>query len=88
MTYEIRAHRLYLKEEKRLPPNVHIKIKSVISTIRQNPLLQSTNITPLKGEPGIFRFRLGDWRLIYHLNHRQKIITLLAIRPRASAYQP
>lgn len=87
MTYEIQAHRLYLKEEKRLPPNAQLKLKSIISTLRQNPLLQSTNITPLKGESGVFRFRIGDWRLIYHLNHRQKTISLLAVRPRAGAYQ-
>ena len=40
----------------------------------------------LKGRPGEWRLRVGDWRAIIRLNQEDRIIVVTAVKPRGSAY--
>jgi len=57
---------------------------SIIRRLEAEPFIGK----PLRGElEGKRSFRIGDYRLIYIIDEKNKIVTLLTIRPRKSAYR-
>ena len=54
--------------------------------IRQIPL--AGDVRPLKGEAGLWRLRVGDWRVLYHLDIEHRVVDVTAVAPRGSAYKP
>ncbi|OGZ56484.1 MAG: hypothetical protein A3H64_01040 [Candidatus Ryanbacteria bacterium RIFCSPLOWO2_02_FULL_45_11c] len=43
---------------------------------------------PLGGEwRGFFKLRVGDWRIVYEINHPERIITVHAIDKRDKVYK-
>ena len=48
----------------------------------------SINTLPLTGElSGLFKLKIGDYRAIYELNHKKKIITVHKIGHRRDIYK-
>jgi mRNA interferase RelE/StbE len=46
------------------------------------------NIKPLHGPfSGCFRYRVGDWRIIYQVDEPRQCVTVLLIAHRSKAYQ-
>jgi len=55
--------------------------------LEQNPLY-GNNIKALTGKlKGLYRYRIGDWRVIYRLKREQHIVEIIAILPRGDAYK-
>jgi mRNA interferase RelE/StbE len=54
--------------------------------IRQIPLVG--DVRPLKGEAGLWRLRVGDWRVLYQLDTEHRIVDVTAVASRGSAYKP
>ncbi|WP_407928366.1 type II toxin-antitoxin system RelE family toxin [Kyrpidia spormannii] len=42
---------------------------------------------PLQGVSGLCRMRVGDWRLIFTIRTEERIIEIVAVRPRGEAYR-
>lgn len=43
---------------------------------------------PLKGRfKGKYKLRVGDWRIIYSVEHASRIITIYAVRHRSEVYK-
>ena len=61
------------------------RIRTKIDQLARDPLLLANNVTALKGEPGLMRLRVGDWRVIY--TERMMVLLVLRIAPRGSAYE-
>jgi mRNA interferase RelE/StbE len=62
------------------------RLNRCFEQLAQNPY-QHPNIKSLKGSlAGKFRYRIGDWRVIYTINKSQKIITILLIVSRGQVY--
>ena len=68
-------------------PNVQIrKIIVQIEALSQNP--RPANSIKLKGNTeNIWRIRIGDYRVIYHISDSIKIVTIRHIRHRKDAYR-
>ena len=46
------------------------------------------NISTLQGKfKGNFRYRLGQWRIIFSIDHNNQIITVSTIMPRGDIYK-
>ena len=57
---------------------------SIIRRLEAEPFIGK----PLRGElEGKRSLRIGDYRLIYIIDEKNKIVTLLTIRPRKTAYR-
>jgi len=74
---------LFLKEAaeefKKLDKAVQRIIKEKLEILAQNPELLKNNIKPLKGKyKGLYRLRVGNYRVVYRLNKEE--ITILVIR--------
>jgi len=68
-------------------PNVQIpKIITQIEALSQNP--RPVNSKKLRGNSeNLWRIRVGDYRVIYHIADTIKIITIRHIRHRKEAYR-
>lgn len=50
--------------------------------------LYGANIRPLTGQlKGLYRYRVGDWRVIYRLYRDRLTVEVIAILPRRDAYK-
>lgn len=85
--YEIRlskkAQRVYEKAEKPLAR----KLNRCFDQLAQNPH-SHPNIKRLRGElSGYFRYRVGDWRVVYEINDDQIIVIIVMIAHRRNVYR-
>lgn len=63
------------------------RLNRCFDRLRQNPY-EHPNIKSLKGSfTGAFRYRVGDWRVIYKVDEENQVITVLLIVHRREAYR-
>jgi mRNA interferase RelE/StbE len=53
----------------------------------ENEPFTGPNIKSLKGMKDIYRYRVGDLRVLFEPNSKTKIVYILAILPRGQAYK-
>lgn len=73
----------------KLPKNLQGRILTILTTIVENPMkiIGNTN-KPLSGDMnGLWRCRIGAFRLIYDPHVEEKVIVLLSIGARGGAYK-
>lgn len=87
MPYKILHHRLFEKEIVKIPAHHQRKIYRLISTLAENPQKMPSNTTPFTGYKNVYRMRLGDFRLVYQLNHQSGTIILLGTSSRGEVYK-
>lgn len=76
------AEKQYKKQDR---PTKH-RINEAIESIRKEPHV-GTHIRRLAGElEGNWRYRLGNFRIIYAIQEDQKIITIKTIKSRGDVY--
>ena len=63
------------------------KLARCFEQLEENPRIHP-NITRLKGPlAGYYRFRVGDYRVIYQVLHGSREVTVIYIRHRSVAYR-
>ena len=45
------------------------------------------DIKPMKGYPGIYRLRIGSFRILFEINHTEKFVYIRAIDSRGGIYK-
>jgi superfamily I DNA/RNA helicase/mRNA-degrading endonuclease RelE of RelBE toxin-antitoxin system len=75
----------------KLPKTVQKKVTAALSTLRQSPTETSGSVKKLKGTKDLWRYRLGDYRLVYRVQgttvtllfagHRKNVYDLLRYDP-------
>ncbi|UGB25451.1 type II toxin-antitoxin system RelE/ParE family toxin [Methylorubrum sp. B1-46] len=68
----------------RLPADVSRKIRLKIEQYAADPASLANNVKALRGEPGILRLRVGDWRVLF--TEEGVVIAVIRIAPRGDAY--
>lgn len=60
------------------------RLRAKIQMVASDPAALANNITSLKGDAGLMRLRVGDWRVIYTVD----LVVLLVVKvaPRGGAY--
>lgn len=67
-----------------LHPNLKRKIKSALQVILTDPQTGKA----LKDElEGLRNFRVGKFRIIYRIRHKEEIVEIIAIGPRKNIYE-
>ncbi len=85
--YKVLLHpdvkKVYAKADKPLAK----KIAKGLQQLEQEPRLHP-NIKPLKGEySGLFRYRIGDYRIIYSIEDEIVQVFVIAIAHRSQVYE-
>lgn len=69
---------------KKLPAKVHKRVIELLAKLKRNPLLGEK----LHGElAGYFKYRLGDYRIIYRFDARSSTLVVVKIEHRQGAYK-
>ena len=69
----------------RIPTNVSRLIRDKVERYATDPSSLANNVKALKGEPGILRLRVGDWRVLF--TEDGTVIAVIRIAPRGGVYE-
>ena len=73
-----------VKTLSRMPVNTATLIRSKIEQYADDPAAQANNARALRGQKGIYRLRVGDWRVLFSADG--EVIAIIKIAPRGGAY--
>lgn len=83
--YELRLTRSARKELEALPPAVLGRVARQLDALPANP--RPRGCKKLRGASDLWRVRVGDYRIVYHVDDRARLIEVRAIRHRKDAYE-
>ncbi|MFB6226665.1 MAG: type II toxin-antitoxin system RelE/ParE family toxin [Candidatus Paceibacteria bacterium] len=84
--YSKKAEKQCLKFEQGTQDRIDEKIKEMVGYYN-NKEVPRPDIKKLKGKyEGLYRLRIGDYRVIYKMNSKRRVIIILLIRKRKDAY--
>lgn len=79
------AEKYFIKLDSDLKKRIKNKLSEMV--LMEDPLGHSC-VKPLTGElKGFYRFRIGDYRLVFSLIREEKIIAIVNISSRGGAYK-
>lgn len=84
---EVRYTKSALKVLRRIQPKKALSIIDKMDEIAQNPFKTDKLITPLEGVENGYRRRFGDWRVLYTIEGKIKILKVFKIGPRGDVYK-
>jgi mRNA interferase RelE/StbE len=86
--FNIAETKEFNKNIQKLDIKIYNKIKNIVyPQLKKNPFY-GTNIKKLKGEfEGVYRYRLGNYRLFYVINNDKIIVIVTTIHHRQNAYK-
>ncbi len=82
---EIAYSKVAIRALSRMPANTAKLIRGKIEQYAADPAAQANNIEALKGEPGVLRLRVGDWRVLF--TEDGQVLAVIRIAPRGGAYE-
>ncbi|MCK4810578.1 MAG: type II toxin-antitoxin system RelE/ParE family toxin [Candidatus Omnitrophica bacterium] len=71
---------------KRCSSELAKRLKNCFEELEQNPF-SGPNIKQLKAKKKLYRYRIGDHRVIYEIDKNEKRVGIFLISPRPSAYR-
>jgi len=83
-TWNFVIHRRAEKALYRLPGDVLQIVRKAIQKLAKNP--RPEGCKKLVGYEGLYRIRIGDWRIAYAIEEDRLIILIIEISPRGGAY--
>ena len=78
---ELRAE----KDLTKLPREIRARVFPTILDLKRDP--RPTGVKKLSAREECYRLRVGDWRVIYEINTKQKKISIFRIRHRREVYR-
>ena len=85
MSYEIRISRSALKTLSRLQRPDQQRIRAAIDLLTDNP--RPPACIALAGEHGVYRIRVGDYRVVYEVLDGVLVVHVVAIGHRREVYR-
>ena len=73
------------KELQTLDPPVALRILKHIEALVSKP--RPAGATKLEGAADLWRIRVGEWRVVYRIADREKLVDIVAVRHRRKAYR-
>lgn len=88
MTYEVRIDRHADRALDSLPVSVAKRLTSKMAVLKVDPLRPrpGADIKRLHDVPGVFRLRIGDYRVFYSVYPDDRIVVVTDVRHRSHAY--
>lgn len=67
-----------------MPRNRAVRIREKIRAYADDPVSQANNVARLKGDDGLVRLRVGDWRVVMR---DENVLQVLYVASRGNAYR-
>ncbi len=84
MSFEIYATKRFLKEFSKLPFHMQGRIKERLNILKEDP---TAGIPLTAGFSGKYKFRVGNYRIIYEIDFEERKIYLMAVGHRKIIYK-
>jgi len=85
VSYQVEIAPAAQRDVKRLPPEMVRKVDAAILELEQTP--RPHGCTKLEGSEDEYRVRVGDYRILYVINDKAKLVTIARVRHRRDAYR-
>jgi len=85
MAYEIFIEKKAEKDFRRLPKNYQNKIIQKILNLKDNS--KPIEVRKITSSENYYRIKIGDERIIYEINYKEKRINIFRVRHRKEAYR-
>ncbi len=82
---EVKIHKKALKELNSLPDDIRSKVLDVCTSMSVDPF--ERDVKPLKGIAGVFRRRVGNYRIAFSVNFNESEVVILKIGKRGKFYE-
>ncbi len=84
MIYRVAASNRFSKDFEKLDRRLQLRVRREIESLADNPYFGKA----LKGElEGRYSLRIGEYRVIYLIDKRDKVVQLITVRHRGKAYR-
>ena len=83
--YEVRLVRRAVRSLADLQQRDQQRIRAAIDLLAENP--RPPNCVALQGEAGVYRVRVGDYRIVYELFDRVLVVQVVRIGHRREVYR-
>ena len=84
--WQIAFTKTFKNEVAKIPRKTKQQLDAKLSLLRKDPYDRCLGIVRVKRMVGRYRVRLGDYRLIYHINQNNRQIILTNLGPRSTVY--
>ncbi len=85
--YEVVFKKSAAKELQNLPKKVQQKIIDAVQLLSLNPYTELLQIKKMKGAESLYRVRIQDYRIIYHIENQIIKVTVIKIGHRKEVYE-
>jgi mRNA interferase RelE/StbE len=73
------------KELQNLDPQVARRILKQVEALVQDP--RPSGVVKLEGAADLWRIRVGQWRVVYRISDRDRLVDVIAVRHRSDVYR-
>jgi len=73
------------KELQNLDPQVARRILKQVEALVTDP--RPSGVVKLEGAADLWRIRVGQWRVVYRVSDRERLVDVIAVRHRSDAYR-
>jgi mRNA interferase RelE/StbE len=85
MTYQIITPKSVQKQIMALPVEMILRIDEAVMDLAENP--RPDGVTKLKGSDRIYRIRVGDYRVVYDIQDKELVVSLIRCQHRREVYR-
>ena len=85
--YQIEFIKSALKDLQDIDKKDRAKILKEIELLAQNPFSELLKYKKLKASENLFRIRIGDYRVIYNIEHEKLVVLIIRIGHRREVYR-
>ena len=85
--YKIESKSSARKEFARLPKKIRDKVVEGLRVLATNPFSDLLKIKKLRGTDCLFRFRVGDYRVVYEVCEHVLVVVVIKIGHRKDIYR-
>jgi mRNA interferase RelE/StbE len=85
VSYQIAFKPAFFKALKKLPKSTLLELDLTVKTLQKAPQLVPAKL--LQGFKSLYRVRLGDYRLVYHRDDKNKKILFILFTHRKDIYR-
>jgi len=84
--YEVEYRKSSLVRLAKLDSGTRARIVAKIAAVGEQPMARNPNVKPLIGVAG-HRLRVGDWRVLFELDHDNRRLVVRDVETRGDAYR-
>ena len=83
--YKVRLARSASREIERLPKAMLKRVFHRLESLAEEPFPRGTR--KIRGAKGLWRLRVGDYRIVYRVDEEAREVTVLVVRHRRDVYR-